>query len=152
LFSNGVLLAIIPAYLYLCSYQFERGMCKVYGIPAYLTKPDLSTNLYYFTILAIFIAIIYIYPHYVVQNLFGNTFYRKPQLLPFFRANMIIICIALLNWIIFSPTQFEYIFFIFLILLANFFALLQYFYFERSVKTKGYIYEIAEDLQVIFKI
>jgi hypothetical protein len=136
LFSNGVLLAIIPAYLYLCSYQFERGMCKVYGIPAYLTKPDLSTNLYYFTILAIFIAIIYIYPHYVVQNLFGNTFYRKPQLLPFFRANMIIICIALLNWIIFSPTQFEYIFFIFLILLAIFLPYYSIFILKDQLKLK----------------
>lgn len=44
-----VILAVIPAYIYFCSFTYETGICSRFNIPKYLISPNLTTILIFAT-------------------------------------------------------------------------------------------------------
>lgn len=51
LISVTLLLAIVPAYIYLASFEYELGYCNNFDIPMYLIEPSLNTILIFATTL-----------------------------------------------------------------------------------------------------
>lgn len=44
-----ILIAVIPAYIYFCSFTYEQGVCNRFNIPMYLISPNLTTILIFAT-------------------------------------------------------------------------------------------------------
>jgi hypothetical protein len=102
LFSSSVILFAIPAYLYLCAYQYEKGICEFYGIPKELISTSLTSNLSFSVSLFFVVYIIYFLPHFLIYPLIGDKWKKSPQILPFIRSNIIGLCI--LSFFIWSST------------------------------------------------
>lgn len=49
LFNITVLIAVVPAYIYFCSFEYEQGFCDHFNIPTYLIAPNLTTILIFAT-------------------------------------------------------------------------------------------------------
>ena len=49
LFNITVLIAVVPAYIYFCSFEYEQGFCDHFNIPTYLISPNLTTILIFAT-------------------------------------------------------------------------------------------------------
>ena len=83
-FSELVL--IIPAYFYICSFQFEKGACAYFHIPSDLIEVDLVTTLTFSVYLCSVIIAICAIP--VLLAFFFYSFSNKNEkLLPYIRTN-----------------------------------------------------------------
>lgn len=49
IFNTTVTLAVIPAYVYFCAFQYEQGYCDCFNVPTYLISPNLTTILVFAT-------------------------------------------------------------------------------------------------------
>lgn len=49
--DTTILIAIVPAYIYFVSFEYENGYCDNFGIPKYLIEPSLTTILIFATTL-----------------------------------------------------------------------------------------------------
>lgn len=94
IFSASLVLLIVPAYLYLCSYAYEKGVCNFYGIPSELIRTDLTTNLYYSITLLLAIYFIYYTPHQLAYFIFEKKLKAKPELNPFVNINLILLIVS----------------------------------------------------------
>ncbi|SKB40665.1 hypothetical protein SAMN05661099_1173 [Daejeonella lutea] len=90
IFTVSMMIFVIPAYVYLCSYSYEKGICSFYGIPSEFIRPDLTSNLYYSISLFFSVYLIYYLPHHLAFLSIGERLAMKPELYPFFRANLIL--------------------------------------------------------------
>jgi hypothetical protein len=49
LFNITILITVVPAYIYFCSFNYEQGICNRYHIPSYLISPSITTVLIFAT-------------------------------------------------------------------------------------------------------
>jgi len=141
IFSSSVILFLIPAYLYLCAFQFEKGACDFYKIPRDLITPDLTTNLTYCISFFGSIYFAYIGPHIIVSLFFYEKIQKNAAIFPFIRANCILILVGYfsfiavtypIDWLKTAP------FLLVLIAFFNFLAYGQYIHLKAHLKTKPY--------------
>lgn len=141
LFSTSVAIFIIPAYVYLCSYLYEKGLCAYYGIPEEFIKPDLTTNLYYSIALFLTVLLVYFYPQQMVFLFFGEKVKKNPALYPFLSGNTILI-IVFISFMNIATYNINYlrtlILFLCLIPVINFLAFMQYSYIKKELITRTY--------------
>ena len=141
IFSLSVFFFLIPAYLYLCSFQYEKGACDFYKIPRDLITPDLTTNLTYCISFFGAIYIAYIGPHIFSTLFFYEKAKKNPAIFPFIKAN----CIMILGgYFAFSAITYQVdwvktgALLLIPLVFFNLMALMQYTYIKEQLKTKEY--------------
>lgn len=141
IFSTTVAIFIVPAYIYLCSYLYEKGLCSYYGIPEEFIKPDLTTNLYFSIALFMTVIFVYVYPHQMVYLIFHSKVTKNPAFYPFLSANTILIIffIALINIATYDVSYVKtLIFYLCTLPFINFLAFSQHRYIKKELETREY--------------
>jgi hypothetical protein len=141
IFSTSVAIFIVPAYIYLCSYLYEKGLCYYYGIPEEFIKPDLTTNLYFSIALFLSVMFVYFYPHQVIYLLFHSKVTKNPAFYPFLSANTILIIffIASIHIATYEVSFLKtLIFYLSTLPFVNFLAFSQYRYIKKELETRDY--------------
>jgi hypothetical protein len=98
IFSISVMLIIVPAYLYMCSYQYEKGICNYYGIPTDLISLDIISNLTVCISLFTIIYLVIIGP-YVVMTYLLIFMADKAALHVFAKYNFLAVCYGYAYWL-----------------------------------------------------
>lgn len=139
-FTISVLLFIIPAYVYLCSYQYERGICKYYGLPVDLIRLDLTTSLFYSISVFAAFSITYYLPHTIFLIVHDKVL-RNPEFFPFLRLNTLVL-VFFSAGVYLAAYEIAWIDTLFMFILAaliiNGLALMQYLYIKDELKTRSY--------------
>lgn len=146
IFSIAFLILIIPAYIYLCSYMYEKGACTYYEIPGEFIRPDLTTNLYFSIALLFTIYFTYYLPHSLSFLIFYDNINKRKELLPFLSANtLLLICVlAAIKTVTYEIDWPATSVLVFIgICVANTIAYVQFNYLKRELKQRKYN-EIAQ--------
>lgn len=140
-FSMSVILFLIPAYLYLCAFQYEKGACDFYMIPRDLITPDLTTNLTYCIAFFGAIYLAYFGPHIFSALFFYEKAKKNEAIFPFIRANCMMI---LVGYFAFSTITYPIDWLrtaellLIPITIVNLMAFWQYLYIKDQLKAKPY--------------
>lgn len=141
LFSLSTALFVVPAYIYLCSYTYEKGICAYYNIPEEFIRPDLTTNLYYSISLFFILLGIYYYPQILVYNIFRAPIQKNPAVRAFFNANTVLIVLFFVYCKI-APydidSQKTFLFYLCCLPLVNLQAYLAYRHFKKEMLINDY--------------